>query len=102
MIFTILCLDKPDALPRRLAAIEAHRAYLLNHKHPVDALISGPLVQESDGETMKGSFFLAEAPSRAAIEAWQADDPLASADVWESVIIEAFNKRVDKLSGSGA
>ncbi len=101
MYFTILCLDKPDALPRRLASIDAHRAYLTSHKHPVDAVVSGPLTEE-DGETMKGSFFLVEAPSRAAIEAWQADDPLASADVWGQVIIEAFNKRVDKLSGSGA
>ncbi len=102
MYFTILCLDKTDALPRRLAAIDAHRAYLAEHRHPVDAVISGPLVQEADGQTMKGSFFLVDAPNRAAIEAWQAEDPLASADVWEQVIIEAFNKRVDKLSGGGA
>ncbi|MEQ8651353.1 MAG: YciI family protein [Kiloniellales bacterium] len=66
MYFTILCLDKPDALPRRLASIEAHRAYLAAHKHQVDALVSGPLTEE-DGETMRGSFFPVEAASRAAI-----------------------------------
>ena len=97
MIYIITCLDKADALPRRLASIDAHRHYLATHDHPVKALLSGPLVQE-DGETMKGSHFLVEADSRAVIEAWQADDPLATADVWETVIIEAFLKRVDTLS----
>jgi len=97
MIYIITCIDKADALPRRLANIDAHRAYLANHTHPVKALLSGPLVQE-DGETMKGSHFLVEAENRAVIEAWQAEDPLANADVWDTVIIEAFLKRVDNLS----
>ncbi|MEM8823366.1 MAG: YciI family protein [Pseudomonadota bacterium] len=101
MIYIITCLDKPDALPRRLQNIDAHRNYLATHTHPVKTLLSGPLVRE-DGETMKGSHFLVDAESRAAIEAWQADDPLANADVWDSVIIEAFLKRVDNLSPAEA
>ncbi|MEL6463651.1 MAG: YciI family protein [Pseudomonadota bacterium] len=101
MIYVITCIDKPDALPRRIANIDAHRSYLGSHTHPVDTLVSGPLVQE-DGETMKGSFFMVEAASRDAVLAWQAEDPLANADVWETVSVEAFMKRVDNLSGAGA
>ncbi len=101
MIYVITCIDKTDALPRRLASIDAHRDFLASHGHPVSTLVSGPLVSE-DGETMKGSFFMVEAENRAAIEAWQAEDPLASADVWGGVIVEAFMKRVDNLSSRGA
>lgn len=100
MIYVITCLDKPDALPTRLANIDAHRTYLTTHAHPVETLLSGPLVAE-DAETMKGSFFMVEAPSRGAVEAWQAGDPMMTAGVWESVIVEAFSKRVDNLSGAG-
>jgi uncharacterized protein YciI len=102
VIFVVLCLDKPDALPRRLVAIDAHRAYLADNPHPVRTLVSGPLVSDDGTGAMKGSFFMVEAPDRAAVRAWQADDPLASADVWGSVTVEAFHKRVDNLSGGGS
>lgn len=101
MHFIVTCLDKADALPRRLAVIDAHRAYLAAHDHPVRTLVSGPLVGD-DGETMKGSHFLLEAESRAAVEAWQADDPLRHADVWDTIIIEAFQKRVDDRAPEAA
>lgn len=98
MIFVILAKDRPGALDVRLANIEAHRAYLASHTHPVDTLVSGPLISDADGTTMIGSFFMVEAESRAAVEAWQADDPLAGVELWQTVSIEAFNKRVDNLS----
>lgn len=98
MIFVVLAKDKAGALERRLAHIDAHRAFLADNPHPIATLLSGPLVSDADGTTMIGSFFMVEADSRAAVEAWNADDPLRHADVWESVTIEAFFKRVDNLS----
>ena len=98
MIWIVTCLDKKDALPRRLAHIDAHRAYLKTA--PITTLLSGPLVAD-DGETMKGSFFMVEAGSRDEVLAFHDADPLKHADVWETVIIEAFFKRVDNLSGAG-
>ncbi|MEM9011132.1 MAG: YciI family protein [Pseudomonadota bacterium] len=97
MIFVVLAKDRPGALDLRLANIDAHRAYLAEHQHPVETLLSGPLLAEGD-ESMVGSFFMVEAESRAAVEAWQADDPLKAIDLWESVTIEVFLKRVDNLS----
>ncbi|SHO66826.1 hypothetical protein SAMN02745172_03486 [Pseudoxanthobacter soli DSM 19599] len=92
MHFVIHCLDKPGALPTRLANYDAHKAYL--SAPPVAIVISGPLVAD-DGETMIGSFFLVEAADRAAVEAFHRNDPFFHAGVWETVSINPFLKRMD-------
>lgn len=92
MYFIVHALDKPDALPRRLANYEAHKAHLATEA--VKTVVSGPLVAD-DGETMIGSLFIFEAESREEVEAFNAADPFRAANVWESVSIHAFLKRVD-------
>lgn len=91
--YIVHCLDKPDGLPRRQQNYDAHRAYL--ETAPVKILVSGPLVSD-DGETMIGSLFLIEADSKATVEAFNAGDPFRKADVWASINIHRFNKRVDR------
>lgn len=99
MHFVVHAIDKPDALERRQAIIDAHRAYTRDGpgKHGVKLLISGPLLKE-DGETMGGSFFLLEAPDRRAVDALIANDPISSADVWDSVTISPFYLRQNNMS----
>jgi uncharacterized protein len=93
MLFTIHALDKPGMLATRLATYDAHRAYLNSMDGgSVTSVMSGPLV-EDDGVTAKGSFFLVEAPDRAAVEAFNRADPFHSAGVWESVRIVAFLRK---------
>ena len=92
MHFVIHALDKPDALPTRLANYEAHKAYLA--KATVKTVISGPLVAE-DGETMIGSCFVVEAKSKDEVLAFHNGDPFKAAGVWEHVHINPFLKRVD-------
>ncbi len=92
MHYIIHALDKPDALPIRLANYEAHKAYLATAK--VKTVISGPLVAD-DGETMIGSCFLIEADSKDEVLAFHANDPFKAAGVWEHVHITPFLKRVD-------
>jgi uncharacterized protein YciI len=92
MHFIIHALDKPGALPTRLANYEAHKAYLA--KAPIKTVISGPLVAP-DGETMIGSCFLVEAASLADVQAFHDADPFKAAGVWERVSINPFLKRVD-------
>jgi uncharacterized protein len=70
----------------------AHREYLL--QSPVKLVMSGPLVDD-DGEAIVGSLYVVEAKNRAEIEAFQKDDPLVAADLWETVEVRAFLKRVD-------
>ena len=95
MIWIIVCNDKEDALPRRMSIIEKHREYLSTN--PIKTLVSGPLTLE-DGKTMKGSFFMVEANDISEIYKFQENDPFFHADVWESIKISPFNKRVDNLS----
>ena len=91
MLFVIHCLDKDDALPTRTANIDAHRAYLSTAT--ITTVMSGPLMSD-DGEKILGSFFLVEAPDRAAVDAFHHGDPLYKAQIWKQVDITAFNKRV--------
>lgn len=92
MLFSIYCIDKPGMLETRKAAMPAHVAYLA--EAPVTVRMSGPLV-EDDGETIIGSLYIVEAPDRAAVDAFQRDDPLVAADIWERVEVRAFAKRLD-------
>jgi uncharacterized protein YciI len=93
MLFAIHALDRPDALPTRLANYEAHKAFLSDtSRFGVRIVMSGPLVSD-DGERMIGSLFLVEAPSRAAVEAFNQADPFFAANIWEKVTITAFLRR---------
>jgi uncharacterized protein len=94
MLFVLHALDKPDGLARRLAAYEAHKAFLNDTTaFGLSIVMSGPLT-EDDGVTMKGSFFLIDAPSRTHVERFNAADPFRAADVWATVTITAFSRRV--------
>ena len=92
MLFTMFCIDKPGVMETRKEIMPAHIEYLSTE--PVKIVMSGPLVAD-DGETIVGSLYLFEAPDRAAVDAFQANDPLVQADIWETVEVRAFNKRVD-------
>lgn len=99
MHFVVHAIDKPDALERRRAIIDAHRAYTKDApaEFGVTVLISGPLLKE-DGETMGGSFFLLDAPDRDAVDNLIANDPISSADVWDNVRVSPFFLRQDNMS----
>lgn len=92
MLFAVHCLDHADALPRRLANYDAHKAYLAAGK--VATVISGPLVA-ADGATMIGSLFVFSADSIEEVKAFNANDPFNAANVWQSVSINPFLLRVD-------
>ncbi|MBR1192149.1 YciI family protein [Bradyrhizobium sp. AUGA SZCCT0160] len=61
-------------------------------RYGVKIVMSGPLVSD-DGQTMIGSLFLIEAPSRAEVEAFNGADPFAAASIWEKVSITGFSRR---------
>ncbi len=92
MLFAIYCIDKPGMGEKRAAVMQPHRDYLAQAS--VKIVMSGPLVDD-DGETVVGSLYVVEAAGRAEIEAFQKDDPLVAADLWETVEVRAFLKRVD-------
>lgn len=93
MLFAIHALDRPGALPTRLAHYDAHKAFLSDTSaFGLKIVMSGPLTAE-DGETMIGSLFLVEAPDRSAVERFNAADPFHRAGIWERVTITGFIRR---------
>ncbi|CAN7773503.1 YciI family protein [Variovorax sp. LjRoot84] len=90
----IHALDRPGALPVRLANYDAHKVYLAAMEgEGVKTLVSGPLV-EDDGQTMKGSLFVVDVVDRAAAESFHTHDPFFTAGVWQEATITAYVKRV--------
>jgi uncharacterized protein YciI len=93
MLFAIHALDKPDALPIRLAHYDALKSFLSDTSaYGVRIVMSGPLVAD-DGETMIGSLFIVEADSREAVERFNRADPFYAASFWERVTITGFLRR---------
>jgi uncharacterized protein YciI len=93
MLFVIHALDRPGALPQRLAHYDAHRAFLADTgPHDVRIVMSGPLTAD-DGATMIGSLFVVEAPDRASVERFNGADPFHAAGIWERVTITGFIRR---------
>ena len=92
MHFVIHCIDHDNAVEKRLAHYAAHRAYLDNPS--VSIVISGPLLAE-DLETMIGSCFLVEANSLAQVQAFNREDPFFKVDLWKTIMIHPFLKRMD-------
>jgi uncharacterized protein len=93
MLYIIHALDTADALPRRLAAYDAHKAFLADTtEFGIKIIMSGPLVSD-DGAKMIGSLFLIDAPARANVERFNAADPFTPANVWDRVTITAFHRR---------
>ncbi len=91
MLFAIHCLDKDGVLDKRMSVMPAHRDYLATA--PVSVVMSGPLMSD-DEQTIIGSFYLIEAADRGAVEAFQKNDPLVAADLWKSMHVNVFDKRV--------
>jgi len=93
MLFIIHALDKPGALPTRLAQYDAHKAFLSDTSaYGVKIVMSGPQVAD-DGETMIGSLFLVEADSRETVERFNRADPFHAAGIWDAVTITGFLRR---------
>jgi uncharacterized protein len=92
MHYVIHCLDHPGEVQKRLAHYEAHKAYLASAA--IRTVISGPLLAD-DEATMIGSCFVVEAGSLAEVEAFNRNDPFAKVNLWQTVSIRPFSKRVD-------
>jgi uncharacterized protein len=92
-LFVIHALDHPDRMQARLDNYPAHRAYLAAAaERGIRIAASGPLMTE-DGTTMIGSLFAVEAADIAAVRAFNAGDPFATAELWSTVQIHRFDVR---------
>ena len=92
--FVLMCVDHPGALDRRVAAREAHLAYVREHIAMVK--LAGPLL--GDEGQMAGSMFILEAPDKAAVEAFSTADPYRLANVFERVEVRSWKVTVGALA----
>jgi len=92
-LFVLTCIDKPGALDQRMAAREAHLAYVRGSSV---AKLGGPLLDEAGG--MAGSMLIIEADDLAAAKAFSAADPYLTAGVFESVDVRPFKVTLGGLA----
>ena len=91
MLFVMFCIDRPGVEEIRKQVMPAHIEYLATN--PIKIVMSGPLVSD-DGGKIIGSLYMLDAANRAEIDKFQRADPLYNADIWETVEVRAFNKRL--------
>lgn len=87
MIYTFILIDRPGAAELRQQVRPEHKAYLAAVAERI--AFAGPFVGE-DGQTMIGSLLAIDFDSRAAAEAWLADEPFTKAGVYGSSSVHAF------------
>jgi len=90
--FVLTCIDKPDALERRLGAREAHLAHV---RTSGVVKLAGPFLDAAGG--MVGSLLILDVPDLAAAQAFSAADPYVAADVFQSVDIRPIKLTIGSL-----
>lgn len=88
--FVISWMDKPDSLAVRMAAREAHLAYVA--EQPVKVLLGGPYLDPLGN--MAGSLLLIEAEDLAAAEAFHDGDPYKAAGLFENSTVRPWRMTV--------
>lgn len=92
-LFAFHCVDKPNSLDIRVATREAHLAYLGGFKD--ELRLAGPMLGVDDAPV--GSILFVELESRAAAEAFAANDPYAQAGLFQTVEITGFRASIGSL-----
>ena len=89
MLYIIYQVDRPDGLDIRERTRAAHLAYLERHK---DILVLGGALLADDGVGRLGSVLVINVPSRAAADAFSADEPFRKAGLFRSVSITRMRR----------
>ncbi|MEZ5670651.1 MAG: YciI family protein [Alphaproteobacteria bacterium] len=91
MLWAIHCVDKPNSTDLRMSLRPAHLDYLKQQNALI--VLAGATLTD-DGETMTGSAFVIEAESRAAAEAFSANDPFTKGGLFGSITIGRMRKGI--------
>ncbi|WP_273149911.1 YciI family protein [Methylophaga thiooxydans] len=96
MLYAIISEDKPDSLPRRLEARQAHLARLLYLQDEGRLILAGPhpaIDSEDPGQAgFTGSLVVAEFIDLESAQQWADADPYIAADVYANVTVKPFKK----------
>jgi uncharacterized protein YciI len=87
MIYAITLIDKPQAADLRQRVRPVHKEYLARIADRI--AFAGPLLAD-DGTTMVGSLLVIDFDSRAAVNAWLAEEPFTKAGLYASTSVYPF------------
>src|SRR6516225_2586584 len=87
MLYALICTDKPNSLPLRIANRPEHLAYLQSLGETL--VFAGPFTAE-DGVTMNGSLVVVEAATLDAARKIATGDPFAKAGVFATIDIRPW------------
>jgi hypothetical protein len=85
-LFVLSCIDKANSLEVRMAAREAHLAFIAEQAAKVR--LAGPVLGASGD--MAGSLLILDVPDLAAAQAFSAQDPYTKAGLWDHVDLHEF------------
>lgn len=94
-LYAIVCTDKRDSKPARMAGLKEHLAHLDEVFDRVS--LACPLLAE-DG-SFKGSLVVVSATDKADAQAFIADDPYYKAGIWETVEISRIGVKAGSWVG---
>ena len=92
MLFSFRCIDAPNSLEKRIALREQHRARLQELQKDNRLTLVGQLLDAHGGEQIEGSLLIAEFKNLKQAQDWAKADPYNEQKVYQSVIIQPFNK----------
>lgn len=92
--FIFTGIDRADGLEARMAAREAHLAYVRGQ--PETVVLGGPLLDEAG--KMVGSILVLDLPDMAAAKAFVAEDPYTQAAVFETASLRPWNITLGKIA----
>lgn len=95
MLFAVIFRDKPDHGHVRQQWLDAHIRWV--HQHSAVVRVAGSLRRELE-EVPIGGLWIAEAESKAAVDALLRTDPFWTAGLRESVEILHWSKAFDRLT----
>src|SRR4026207_1578262 len=98
MLYALICTDKPNSLPLRMANRPEHLAYLQSLGETL--VFAGPFTQE-DGVTMNGSLVVVEAATLDAARKIAACDPFAKAGLFARVELRPRLLAFHNTQGAG-
>jgi uncharacterized protein len=93
MLFAVLFTDKPGHGALRAEHLQAHVAWVAEHRHAV--LVAGSLRVEP-GDVPKGGLWIVEAPSKSAVMDLMRTDPFYTCGLRQDVEVLYWSKALDQ------
>jgi len=87
MLFSIMCIDRPEVLDLRLSVRPKHLDWLQKNL-PSQSVFVGPLLDD-EGKTFRGSLYILDFECVSKAREWISNEPYNMVGLFESIIIRS-------------